>query len=156
MGASALTVRDDTPLLSDDFADAALMGTPDQGFEEVELPSRVSAPLPRKRAAAAGGSAGTSIEPDPGVATKAIFEDFVRLVAGKPKVWAIYVRADDAVVHVWTFVDSTDWRDRSPVYEAEWEMLVRYPKTPFDFNVELARAGTEHFEGETAAFVFTR
>ena len=88
--------------------------------------------------------------------TKAIFEDFVRLVEGIPKVWAVYVRADSPVVHIWTFVDSTDWRDRSPVYEAEWEMLNRYPQTAFDFNVELAPAGSEEFEGEETAFIFTR
>jgi len=88
--------------------------------------------------------------------TKAIFEDFVRLVEGIPKVWAVYIRFDNPVVHVWTFVDSTNWRDRSPVYEAEWEMLIRYPKTPFDFNVELAPAGSEDFEGDKAAFVFKR
>jgi hypothetical protein len=71
-------------------------------------------------------------------------------------VWAVYVRFDSAVVHIWTYVDSTNWRDRSPVYEAEWEMLNRYPKTPFDFNVELAAAGSEDFEGEKTAFLFKR
>jgi hypothetical protein len=78
------------------------------------------------------------------------------LVEGIPKVWAVYVRSDSPVVHIWTFVDSTDWRDRSPVYEAEWEMLNHYPETPFDFNVELAPAGSENFEGEKTAFVFKR
>ena len=88
--------------------------------------------------------------------TKAIFEDFVRLVEGITKVWAVYVRSDTPLVHIWTYVDSTDWRDRSPVYNAEWEMLSRYPKTPFDFNVVLAAAGSENFEGEKTAFVFKR
>jgi hypothetical protein len=88
--------------------------------------------------------------------TKAIFQDFVRLVEGIPKVWAVYVRCDNPIVHIWTYVDSTDWKDRSPVYNAEWEMLKRYPKTPFDFNVELAAAGSEDFEGENTAFVFKR
>ena len=87
---------------------------------------------------------------------KAVFEEFVRLVEGIPKVWAVYIRSDSPVVHVWTFVDSTDWRDRSPVFDAEWEMLSRYSKTPFDFNVELAPAGSEDFEGEKTAFVFKR
>jgi len=88
--------------------------------------------------------------------TKAIFEDFVKLVEGIPKVWAVYVRSDNPVVHIWTYVDSTDWRDRSPVYNAEWEMLNRYPKTPFDFNVELAPARSEDFQAEKTAFVFKR
>jgi len=87
---------------------------------------------------------------------KAIFEEFVRLIEGIPKVWAVYIRSDSPVVHVWTFVDSSDWRDRSPVFDAEWEMLSRYPKTPFDFNVELAPAGSEDFEGEKTALVFKR
>jgi len=95
-------------------------------------------------------------EPDSAQLTKAIFEEFVRLVEDIPKVWAVYVRFDSAVVHIWTYVDSTNWRDRSPVYEAEWEMLNRYPKTPFDFNVELAAAGSEDFEGEKTAFLFKR
>ena len=95
-------------------------------------------------------------ESDSAQLTKAIFEDFVRLVEGIPKVWAVYIRSDSPVAHVWTFVDSTDWRDRSPVFDAEWEMLSRYPKTPFDFNVELAPAGSEDFEGEKTAFVFKR
>ncbi len=88
--------------------------------------------------------------------TKAVFEDFVRLVEGIPKVWAVYVRSDGPVVHIWTYVDSTNWRDRSPVYNVEWEMLNRYPKTPFDFNVELAAAGSEQFEGEETAYLFKR
>lgn len=95
-------------------------------------------------------------EPDSAQLTKGIFEEFVRLVEGIAKVWAVYIRSDSPVVHVWTFVDSTDWRDRSPVFDAEWEMLSRYPKTPFDFNVELAPAGSEDFEGEKTALVFKR
>jgi hypothetical protein len=103
-----------------------------------------------------GGRATETLESDSAQLTKAIFEEFVRLVEGIPKVWAVYVRPDSPVVHIWTFVDSSDWRDRSPVYKAEWEMLIHYPETPFDFNVELAPAGSEDFEGENAAFVFKR
>jgi len=104
--------------------------------------------------ASAGGPITEAVESTSAPLTKAIFEEFVRLVEGIPKVWAVYIRSDSPVVHVWTFVDSTDWRDRSPVFDAEWEMLSRYPKTPFDFNVELAPAGSEDFEGEKTAFVF--
>ena len=95
-------------------------------------------------------------ESDSAQLTKAIFEDFVRLVEGIPKVWAVYVRSDNPIVHIWTYVDSTNWRDRSPVYNAEWDMLNRYPKTPFDFNVELAATGSEQFEGEETAYLFKR
>jgi hypothetical protein len=95
-------------------------------------------------------------ESDSAQLTKAIFEDFVRLVERIPKVWAVYLRSDYPIVHVWTYVDSSNWRDRSPVYNAEWDMLNRYPKTPFDFNVALAAAGSEDFEGENTAFVFKR
>jgi hypothetical protein len=126
MSTEALTVYDDTPLLIDDLAKAALH--PPVG----------------------------AAEPASALLTKAIFEDFVGLVEGIPRVWAVYIRSDSPVVHVWTFVDSTDWRDRSPVFDAEWEMLNRYPETPFDFNVELAPAGSEDFEGEKTAFVFKR
>jgi len=126
MSTGTLTVYDDTPLLIDGLAKAALRPS----IETAELASALL--------------------------TKAIFEDFVGLVEGIPRVWAVYIRCDSPVVHVWTFVDSADWRDRSPVFDAEWEMLSRYPKTPFDFNVELAPAGSEDFEGEKTAFVFKR
>ena len=126
MSTGTLTLHDDTPLLIDDSAKSALRPAPETAERASVLP------------------------------TKAIFEDFVRLVENNPKVWAVYVRADAPVVHIWTFVDSADWRDRSPVYEAEWEMLSRYPETPFDLNVELAPAGSESFEGEKAAFLFKR
>jgi len=126
MSTGAFTAYDDTPLLIDDLAKAALR-------PPTETPEPASALL-----------------------TKSIFEDYVGLVEGIPKVWAVYIRSDSPVVHVWTFVDSADWRDRSPVFDAEWEMLSRYPKTPFDFNVELAPAGSEDFEGEKTAFVFKR
>jgi hypothetical protein len=106
--------------------------------------------------APAGGRITETLESASAQLTKVVFEDFVKLVKGIPNVWAVYVRSDNPVVHIWTFVDSTDWRDRSPVFDAEWEMLNRYPKTPFDFNVELAPAGSEDFEGEKTAFVFKR
>jgi len=128
MSTRALTGYDNTPLLVDDFTEAALMRT----------------------------SATKTVEPSSALLTKAIFDDFVTLVEGISIVWAVYVRSDSPTVHIWTFIDSTDWRDRSTVYEAEWEMLNRYPKTPFDFNVELAPAGSENFEGEKTAFVFKR
>lgn len=126
MSTGTLTVYDDTPLLIDDLAKAALR------------------------------PAAETTEHSSALLTRTIFEDYVRLVGAIPKVWAVYVRSASPVVHVWTFVDSTDWRDRSPVFDAEWEMLNRYPETPFDFNVELAPAGSENFEGEKTALVFKR
>ena len=118
--------------------------------DEVEAAARLGTPLPVNRRLLENHESGST------QLIKAIFEEFVRLVEGIPKVWAVYIRSDSPVVHVWTFVDSTDWRDRSPVYEAEWEMLNRHPETPFDFNVELDPAGSEDFEGEKTAFVFKR
>lgn len=112
--------------------------------------------LPSEQSCLADNPAKETVEATSQPRTKAIFEDFVNLVERIPKVWAVYMRCDSPVVHIWTFVDSTDWRDRSPVYEAEWGMLNRYPETPFDFNVELAPAGSENFEGEKTAFVFKR
>ena len=127
--------------------DTPWVQSPD-GVPDAAMDAHVTAP--------AGGPITEAIESSSAQLTKVIFADFVKLVEGIPKVWAVYVRSDSPVVHIWTFVDSTDWRDRSPVYEAEWEMLTRYPETPFDFNVELAPAGSEKFEGEKAAFVFKR
>ena len=118
--------------------------------EVVEAAARLDAHLPVDRPVLENHESGTT------QLIRAIFEEFVRLVEGIPKVWAVYIRSDSPVVHVWTFVDSTDWRDRSPVFDAEWEMLSRYTKTPFDFNVELAPAGSEDFAGEKTAFVFKR
>lgn len=136
MNTHALTAYDDTPWVR----------RPD----EVEAAARLGTPLPVDRPLLENHESGST------QLIKAIFEEFVRLVEGIPKVWAVYIRSDSPVVHVWTFVDSADWRDRSPVFDAEWEMLSRYPKTPFDFNVELAPAGSEDFEGEKTAFVFKR
>ena len=136
MSTKALTVYD-TPWVQ----------SPD-GVLDASMEAHVTAP--------ACGPITEAIEPASAQLSKVIFADFVKLVEGIPKVWAVYMRSDSPVVHVWTFVDSTDWRDRSPVFDAEWEMLSRYPKTPFDFNVELAPAGSEDFEGEKTAFVFKR
>jgi len=136
MNTHALTAYDDTPWVR----------RPD----ELEADPRLVTPLPVNEPLLGNRELGST------QLVKAVFEEFVRLVEGIPKVWAVYIRSDSPVVHVWTFVDSTDWRDRSPVFDAEWEMLSRYSKTPFDFNVELAPAGSEDFEGEKTAFVFKR
>jgi hypothetical protein len=47
MGTGALTVRDDTPLLADDFARAALMSSKAQRLAEVEAVAHSNAPLHR-------------------------------------------------------------------------------------------------------------
>jgi hypothetical protein len=156
MSTGAPIVCNDTPLLADDFTEAALMGTRAQRPEEVDAAAHSNASRPLSPIALTSCPASKTVEPDSALATKAIFDDFVRFVQGIPKVWAVYITSDTPVVHIWTFVDSTDWKDRSPVYEAEWQMLIRYPETPFDFNVELAPAGSENFEGEKTAFVFKR
>ncbi|MBI1941758.1 MAG: hypothetical protein HYS33_09665 [Acidobacteria bacterium] len=72
------------------------------------------------------------------------------------KVWAICAREDEAGIKIWTFVDSTDRGDRSPVYAAEWQLLTRYPEIPFDFNVLLSPAGSEQLDAGSLDYVFTR
>ena len=49
-----------------------------------------------------------------------------------------------------------DRKDRSPVYEAEWQILERYPDVTFDFNVLLLPAGREALETESADYVYKR
>jgi len=46
MGTDALTVRDDTPLLADDFAEAAWTGAKPQRSEQLDLALHSSAPQP--------------------------------------------------------------------------------------------------------------
>jgi hypothetical protein len=89
--------------------------------------------------------------------TEQIVGDFVKLVAANPKVWAVCADEDSSgIVHIWTYVDSTDRRDRSPVYHAEWQMLKRYPEVAFDYNVELLLAGKGQSEIDDTTCVYRR
>jgi len=87
---------------------------------------------------------------------KSVMDEFVRLLKDNPKVWAVYATEDRSVITIWTYVDSHDRRDRSPVYAAEWHLLSRYPKVAFDFNVLLTPAGSEQFEAGSLDYVYTR
>src|SRR5438309_11122195 len=79
-----------------------------------------------------------------------VLDEFVALVKHNAKVRAVRASQEGSVVQVWTYVDSTDRKDRSPVYEAEWQILERYPDVTFDFNVLLLPAGREALETESA------
>lgn len=86
-----------------------------------------------------------------------IVDHFVKLVKGSPKVWAICAGQDSSgVLHIWTYVDSTDRSDRSPVYRAEWQMLKSYPDVPFDFNVVLLPSAKGQSEIDDAGCVYRR
>jgi hypothetical protein len=87
---------------------------------------------------------------------KVIIDEFVRLVEDDPKVWAVYATQDHSGITVWTYLDSEDRRDRSPVYAAEWQLMSRYPEVAFDFNVLLSRAGSEQFEARQFEYLYTR
>jgi len=89
--------------------------------------------------------------------TETVIKDFVNIVKSGPKVWAICVDRDSlGVLHFWTYVDSTDRRDRSPVYRAEWQMLRSYPDVPFDFNVVLLPSAKGQSEIDEADCVYRR
>lgn len=85
-----------------------------------------------------------------------ILDEFVGRIRGNPKVWAVYASQEGSVIQVCTYVDSKDRRDRSPVHEAEWQLLERYPEIMFDFNVFLRPAGSEQFEADGTNYVYTR
>ena len=92
-----------------------------------------------------------------GLLTTSVMNDFVCLLKDNPKVWAVCAHEDGSgVVHVWTYVDSTDRRDRSSVYRAEWQLLKRYPEVAFDFNVELLSPAEGQSEIEAANCVYKR
>lgn len=92
-----------------------------------------------------------------GSSMKSVMNDFVRLLEDNPKVWAVCADEDGSgIVHVWTYVDSSDRRDRSPVYRAEWQLLQRYPEVAFDFNVELLSPAEGQSEIEAASCVYKR
>ena len=75
--------------------DTPWVQSPD-GVLDAAMEAHVTAP--------AGGPITEAVESTSAPLTKAIFEEFVRLVEGIPKVWAVYIRSDSPVVHVWTFV----------------------------------------------------
>ncbi len=87
---------------------------------------------------------------------KAVLDEFVGQIRGNPKVWAVYASQEGSLIRVWTYVDSTDRKDRSAVYEAEWQVLQHYPDILFDFNVILLPAGSEQFETDGTDYVYTR
>ena len=85
-----------------------------------------------------------------------ILDEFVGRIRDNPKVWAVYASQEGSVIQVCTYVDSKDRRDRSPVHEAEWHLLERYPEIMFDFNVFLRPVGSEQFETDGTDYVYTR
>ena len=85
-----------------------------------------------------------------------MLDEFVGLLRGNPNVWAVHATEDHWGITLWTYVDSNDRTDRSPVYAAEWQLLSRYPEVAFDFNVVLSPAGGEQFEAGSFDYVYTR
>jgi len=86
-----------------------------------------------------------------------VMDDFVRFLKDNPKVWAVCADEDrSGIAHIWTYVDSTDRRDRSPVYRAEWQLLKRYPEVAFDFNVGLLSPAEGQSEIEAATCIYKR
>lgn len=87
---------------------------------------------------------------------KAVLDEFVGRIRANPKVWAVYASQEGSVIQVWTYVNSTERKDRSAVYEAEWHLLNHYPEIMFDFNVLLRPAGSEEFETDGTDYVYIR
>ena len=88
--------------------------------------------------------------------TRSILDEFVGLLRYNPRVHAVYATEEHWGITVWTCIDSTDRKDRSPVYAAEWQLLSRYPEIAFDFNVLLSPAGSEQFDAGSFDYVYTR
>jgi hypothetical protein len=85
-----------------------------------------------------------------------LMEEFVLLLKDNPKVWAVAANGDQGGIDVWTYIDSTDRRDRLPVYDAEWELMKRYPDVAFDFNTLLVPAGGENLDAASLTYVYRR
>ena len=75
------------------------------------------------------GSSGDDVIGTPAASDRAsariVMDEFVARVRDNPKVWAVYASQEVPVIHVWTYVDSSGRRDRSSVYAAEWDLLMR-------------------------------
>jgi hypothetical protein len=80
------------------------------------------------------------------ISTEDLMSGFVDLLEENPKVWAVAASGDPSGISVSTYIDSTDRSDRRPVYEAEWELMTRYPDVPFDFSTILAPVATVSLE----------
>ena len=89
-------------------------------------------------------------------AAEVILDDFVSLLRDNPKVWAVYGTEDPSGITVWTYVDSTDRNDLSPVFETEWRLLKMYPEVCFDFNTALVPAGSEQFDDGENVYLYRR
>jgi hypothetical protein len=87
---------------------------------------------------------------------RSMLDEFVERLRDNRNVWAVYATEDHWGITVWTYVDSNDRKDRSPVYAAEWLLLSRYPEVVFDFNVLLSSAGSEQFEAGSLDYLYTR
>ncbi len=87
---------------------------------------------------------------------RVVMDEFVARVRDNPKVWAVYASQEGSVIHVWTYVDSNDRKDRSPVYAAEWDLFTHYPKVDFDFNVALVPVDSEQFEVGKGTYLYKR
>lgn len=127
----------------DDHPDIDAAGTPeDENLDQLLASSRDAKPEVPEQILAAPA--------------REVAAEFVELVKGNPKVWAVCATQENSVLHLWTYVDSTDDRDRSPIYRAEWQMLSRYPDVQFDFNVMLLPAGGEQFEDNAIVYLYKR
>jgi hypothetical protein len=123
--------------------------TPDQAEEALRHFLR---PMPRPEAAP-----GKESRPVRAQHGNPILNEFVNIVKSSPKVWAICAaQGSSGALHIWTYVDSTDRRDRSPVYRAKWQMLRSYPDVPFDFNVVLLPSAKGQSEIDEADCVYRR
>ncbi len=70
--------------------------------------------------------------------------EFVRLLGANPQVLAVValgLDSPDSEVEVWTYLHSNSRTDRSAIYIAEAQALLRNPGTFFDFNVVLRPEG---------------
>ncbi len=87
---------------------------------------------------------------------KSVLDEFVSLIKDNPKVWAVCATQDSSGIHIWTYVDSGDPRDRVPIYQAEWQMLSLYPQFVFDFNAVLLPATSQQLETDETTYVYRR
>ncbi len=94
--------------------------------------------------------------PDGPMGALRVLDEFVELVKGNPKVWAVCATQDASGIHVWTYVDSADREDRSLVYKAEWQILSGHPDILFDFNVILLRASDSELETDGVDYMYKR
>lgn len=63
------------------------------------------------------------------------YQFFVQLASAISQVRYIAVHLEDGVIHVWTVIPSRDKETQRKIYNAELQLMERFPSFSYDFNI---------------------